>query len=71
MESQYPSHYCHFPNKSSTPLIRVVILGVWRLSGGPNRPNRRTGLTASGPIHYVRYELDILDIFFEYSLKIP
>jgi hypothetical protein len=34
----------------------------------------RTGLTgeqAGGPIHYVQYELDVLDIFSKYSLKIP
>jgi hypothetical protein len=26
---------------------------------------------ASGPVHYVLYKLDIMDIFYEYSLKIP
>ena len=40
---------------------RVVTLGIWRLS---------TALMvgrAGGPVHYVRYELDILNIFSEYS----
>jgi hypothetical protein len=45
-------------------MSRVVILGVRRLSG---RLNGR----ASGPNHYVRYELDVPDIFSKYSLKIP
>jgi hypothetical protein len=47
-----------------TVITKVVILGVWRLLGGPNG-------WAGGPVHYVWYELDILDIFFEYSFKIP
>jgi hypothetical protein len=42
-------------------LARVVILSIWSLSGR----------WASIPVHYIWYELDILDIFFEYSLKIP
>jgi hypothetical protein len=30
-----------------------------------------TGRLEGGPVHYVRYKPDILDIIFEYSLKIP
>jgi hypothetical protein len=40
---------------------RVVILAVRRFTGG------RAGVLA----HYTRRELGVLDIFFEYSLKIP
>jgi hypothetical protein len=29
------------------------------------------GEWAGGPIHYIRYEPDILDIFSKYSLNIP
>jgi hypothetical protein len=40
---------------------RVVILGVWRLTGG------RAGV----PAHNARRKSAVLYIFFEYSLKIP
>jgi hypothetical protein len=59
--------------------FRVVILGVQRhldvlmdWTNGWTCPLRhlQAGQT-DGHIHYVIYKLDILDIFFENSLKIP
>jgi hypothetical protein len=38
------------------------MLGVRRLSGGPNRQ------VGKRFVHYVWYKLDILDIFSKYSL---
>jgi hypothetical protein len=45
-------------------MTKVVILGIQRLLGGPNR-------RAGGLVHYVWYKPNILDIFSEYNLKIP
>jgi hypothetical protein len=42
---------------ASTALRRVVILGIWRLTGG------RAGM----PAHYAERKLGVLDIFSEYS----
>jgi hypothetical protein len=44
---------------------RVVILGVRRLTG------RRAGGRAGVLAYYVGHEPGVLNIFFEYSLKIP
>jgi hypothetical protein len=49
---------------------KVVILGVWRQLDILNRLSERTG-RMNGHVHYGLYELDILNIFFEYSLKYP
>jgi hypothetical protein len=46
-------------------MIKVVILGVRRLMGGCSR---RAG---GGLAHYVVHEPGVLDIFSEYSFKIP
>jgi hypothetical protein len=54
---------------------RVVILGVRRLTGRRNGragvPAHYTGRKPSVPIHYSKHEPSVLDIFSEYSLKIP
>jgi hypothetical protein len=46
-----------FFNEVIVVIVRVVILGVQRLTGGL--------------VHYIGREPGVLDIFSEYSLKIP
>jgi hypothetical protein len=45
-------------------MVKLVILGVQRLSSKPN------GRAVGGPVHYVQCELYILDILSKHSLKI-